>query len=222
MAKRVNSPSKAASKRRYHSVLREEQAKLTRARILDAAERLFLAHGFGATTIAAIAAEAEVAVDTVYATFASKRGVLQSLMDVRVVGDDEPVALLDRPELGLTATEPDQHFRVEMVAAGIAAIHERSRRIDDLMLSASGSDAGIAALRADVQQRQRLAGMGHAVAAIRGTGHLRAHLDDERATEVLWAIASPDIHRLLRDQRGWAAEEYKTWLVDAVERLLLP
>ena len=222
MTKSVNVHSQGAANRPYRSVLRSEQAQLTRRRILDAAESLFLEHGYGATTIAAIAQQAEVAVDTVYANFGSKKGVLKSLMDVRVVGDDQPVPLLERDESAAAATEPDQRRRVEMVTAGIAAIHERTRRIDDLMLSAAGSDPEIAALRADIQQRQRLEGMRHAVTAMKGAGRLRADLDDLRAADMLWVLAGPDVHRLLRDQRGWTAEEYRDWLADTINSLLLP
>lgn len=222
MARPVKARPRGAANRPYRSALRAEQAQLTRRHILDAAESLFLTHGYGATTIAAIAKQAEVAVDTVYATFGSKKGVLKSLMDVRVVGDHQPVPLLQRNEPAAAAAEPDQHRRLEMVTAAIAAIHERTRRIDDLMLSAAGSDAEIAALRADIQQRQRLEGMRHAVAAIKGTGDLRPDLDDLRAADMLWAIAGPDVHRLLRDQRGWTADEYRNWLADTTNALLLP
>jgi TetR/AcrR family transcriptional regulator, regulator of autoinduction and epiphytic fitness len=222
MARPVEAGRRGAANRPYRSVLRSEQAQLTRSRILDSAESLFLTHGYGATTIAAIAKQAEVAVDTVYATFGSKKGVLKSLMDVRVVGDDQPVALLQRDEPAAAAAEPDPHRRLEAVTAGIAAIHERARRIDDLMLSAAGSDAEIAALRVDIQQRQRLEGMRHAVAAIKGTGGLRPDLDDLQAADILWAIAGPDVHRLLRDQRGWTADEYRVWLADTINALLLP
>jgi AcrR family transcriptional regulator len=222
MARPVKARAPGATNRPYRSVLRAEQAQLTRDRILDAAESLFLTYGYGATTISIIAKQAQVAVDTVYATFGSKKGALKSLMDVRVVGDDQPVPLLERDEPVAAVAEPDQHQRVHMVTAGIAAIHERARRIDDLMLSAAGSDPEIAALRADIQQRQRLEGMQHAVAAIKGTDGLRPDLDDFRAADILWALAGPDVHRLLRDQRGWTADEYRDWLADTTKALLLP
>jgi AcrR family transcriptional regulator len=221
MAEAVN-PSGANRKRPYRSSLRREQAELTRRRVLDAAEDLFLANGFGATTVAALAERAEVAADTVYTTFGSKRGVLQALMDVRVVGDDEPIPLLDRAGPAAAAAEPDQNRRVEKVASDIAAIHERTRRIDDLMLSAAGNDPDIAALRADIQQRQRLTGIRAAVAVIKGPDRLRPGLSERRAVDVLWAIAGPDLHRLLRDQRHWEPEQYRNWLTDSIRRLLLP
>lgn len=218
----VKPPTNRPPKRPYHSTVRAEHVRLTRSRILDAAERLFLADGYGSTTIAAIAVEAEVAADTVYATLGSKRGILQALMDVRVVGDDEPAVLLDREEALAAEAEVDSYRRAGIVAGGIATIHERSRRIDDLMLSAAGSDPEVAALRNDIQQRQRLEGMRRAAQAIKGRDQLRDNLDDECAAEILWAVASPDVHRLLRGQRLWSAEEYRTWLADAIRRLLLP
>lgn len=209
-----------APKRAYRSALRAEQARLTRERILDAAEELFLADGYGATTITRVARQAGVAADTVYATFGSKRGILQALMDARITGDTEPAPLLDRPGVTATPAEPDRGRRIRLVADGIAAIHERARRIDDLMLSAAGSDPEIAALRSDIQQRQRLEGMRYALSAIKGTDPLRAPLDDDQATDILWTLTSPDIHRLLTDQRHWTASRYRQWLADAIQRLL--
>jgi hypothetical protein len=88
------------------------------------------------------------------------------------------------------------------------------------MLSAAGSDPEIAALWSDIQQRQRLEGMRYALSAIRGTDPLRGQLDDDQATDILWTLTSPDIHRLLRDQRHRPASRYRQWLADAIQRLL--
>lgn len=217
MSEQVNPRSE---RRPYRSTLRADQARLTRDRILAAAEELFLADGYGTTTIARVARQAGVAADTVYATFGSKRGILKALMDARVAGDTAQIPLLDRPDVKAAAAQPDRGQRIELAADGIAAIHERARRIDDLMVSAAGSDQEIAALRSDIQQRQRLAGMRYALAAIKGTDPLRARLDDHEATDILWALTGPDMHRLLRDQRQWTADRYRRWLADAISRLL--
>lgn len=216
----ADSSDGAAPKRRYRSALRADQARLTGDRILAAAEELFLADGYGKTTMARVARQAGVAADTVYATFGSKRGILQALMDARITGDTEPVPLLDRPDIVATATQADRGQRIQRAADGIAAIHERTRRIDDLMLSAAGSDSEIAALRTDIQQRQRLAGMRYALAAIKGADPLRAQLPDDEAADILWALAGPDMHRLLVGQRHWTADRYRRWLADAIERML--
>jgi hypothetical protein len=141
-------------------------------------------------------------------------------MDARVTGDTGPAPLLARPDITATAAEADRGQRIQLVADHIAAIHERARRIDDLMLSAAGSDPEIAALRADIQQRQRLEGMRYALAAITGTDPLRAPLDHSQAADVLWTLTSPDVHRLLTDQRHWPSDHYCQWLADAIHRLL--
>ena len=210
----------SSPRRPYRSTLRAEQARLTRDRILEAAEELFLAEGYGTTTIAKVARRAGVAADTVFATFGSKRGILKALIDARVAGDAEQVPLLDRPDIRAASADADRGRRVQFVADGIAAIHERARRIDDMMLSAAGSDPEIATLRSDIQQRQRLEGMRYAMTAIRGTDPIRAHLHDDEAADTLWVLTGPDIHRLLRDQRHWTADRYRRWLGDAIQRLL--
>src|ERR671919_655371 len=67
-------------KRPYRSPGREAQARRTQERIVDAARRLWVEHGFAATTMEAIAAEAKVAVQTVYGAFGSKGGILTALL----------------------------------------------------------------------------------------------------------------------------------------------
>lgn len=210
----------SSPRRPYRSPLRAEQARLTRDRILEAAEELFLAEGYGTTTIAQVARRAGVAADTVYATFGSKRGILKALMDARVAGDTEQVPLLGRPGVQATSAEADRGRRIQLVADGIAAIHERARRIDDMMLSAAGSDPEIASLRSDIQQRQRLEGMRYALTAIRGADPIRPQVHGDEAADILWALTGPDLHRLLREQRQWTADRYRRWLGDAIQRLL--
>src|ERR1700674_5038600 len=110
------------TQRRYDSALRKEQARQTRARMLDAAQRLFSERGYASTTMDAIAAEAGVAVDTVYAGFGSKRGVLSALMDVRVGGDDQPVEVLDRSGPQAVRRETDQRRQVAAFARDVTGI----------------------------------------------------------------------------------------------------
>lgn len=208
--------------RPYRSQLRTEQARETRRRILDAAEALFLDQGYVRSTVAAIAGEAGVSAETVYATFGNKKALLQTLVDVRIAGDDEPVPLLERPGPEAVVAEADQRRRVTMFAAGIRRIIERVRRLDDLMVTAAAADEEIAALRADLQLRQRRKGMDFALEALAGEDGLRIGRTREQASAVLWTLTSPEVHRLLCDQRGFSGEEYEAWLGDAIARLLLP
>ena len=83
-------------KRSYSSPKRQAQARETRRTILGAAHELFVAAGYAATTIQAIADEADVAVQTVYAVFGTKRELLRQLIEDTIKGDDEPEAVTGR------------------------------------------------------------------------------------------------------------------------------
>ena len=83
----------------YHSPLRARQAAETRRTIVDAAITLFKERGWAATTLPMVAAEAGTAVDTIYSVFGSKSGLLMEAIDLAIAGDDDPTAMVDRPEL---------------------------------------------------------------------------------------------------------------------------
>jgi len=83
-------------KRPYHSPRRQEQAAATRTAILDAAQRLFETDGYPATTMEAIAAEAGVALKTVYVAFATKSGLLRAVWDLLLKGDEDAAAVAAR------------------------------------------------------------------------------------------------------------------------------
>jgi AcrR family transcriptional regulator len=206
--------------RAYRSELRAEQARQTRMRVLDAAQSLFEEHGYAGTTMEAIANAAGVAVDTVYATFGTKRKVLAALLDVRVGGDDLPLAVIDRPEPQAVRLERDQRRQVEMFAASIALIIERVRPVDDVMRGAASVDPEIAALRARLQQ-VRFENMRRFVSWLAANGPLRAGLGEDEASAVVWTLTSPEVHRLFRSERGWTAEQYEAWLEATLARTVL-
>jgi AcrR family transcriptional regulator len=212
--------AKVKGRRRYDSSFRRRQASETRARILDAAERLFAERGYAPTTMEAIASEAGVATDTVYASFRAKSGVLHALIDVRVAGDESPVALLDRERPRAIQTEPDQGRQVVGFAADVSGIIERARPVDDIMRGAAAVDPEIAALRAQLQQG-RYENMRLFVSWLAANGPLRAGLTEGEAAAIVWTLTSPEVHRLLRRERGWTAERYRAWLGEALARTLL-
>jgi AcrR family transcriptional regulator len=208
-------------KKPYQSALRSEQARQTRLRILDVAEKLFAARGYGAATIDGIASAAGVAPDTVYATFGTKRGILHALMDVRVGGDDRDLGVLDREEPQAVRAEPDQRRQLERFARSIAPIIERARPVDDIMRSAAAVDAEVAVLRTGLQE-QRHANMRAFIGWLAANGPLRDGLGEEEAAAIVWTLTSPEVHHLLRTERGWTAERYVTWLEATLKGTLLP
>lgn len=209
-------------KRGYRSPLRAEQARQTRRRILEAAQRLFLDHGYAATSVEVIAEAASVSPDTVYSTFGSKRNLLKELMDAVVGGDDANVRVLDRPEPQAVRQGRDQRVQLATFAAGVALRIEATRPLDDILRSAAEVDMEVRALRDDIQLRQRRSAMSTFAEWLTENGPLRGGLGPSDAASILWTLTSPEVHRLLRDGCGWSHERFVLWLEDTLARTLLP
>jgi AcrR family transcriptional regulator len=212
--------ARVKSRRRYVSGVREDQARRTRLRILDAAHRLFAKDGYARTTIERIASEAGVATDTVYAVFGSKRAVLSGLMERHVGGDDQPIAMLDRPEPQSVRREPNQRRQLARFVAGVTDAIERSRPIDDIMRSAAAIDPEISTLRRNIQE-ERFRNMTTLVRWLRSNGPLRGERSVEEAAAIVWTLTSPEVHHLLRVEREWSSERFRDWLGDTLARTLL-
>jgi AcrR family transcriptional regulator len=208
------------SQRRYVSGVREDQARRTRLRILDAAHRLFSKNGYARTTIEKIGSEAGVATDTVYAVFGSKRAILSGLMERQVGGDDQRIAMLDRPEPQSVRREPNQRRQLARFVAGVTDAIERSRPIDDIMRSAAAIDPEISTLRGNIQE-ERFRNITTLVRWLRANGPLRGERSVEEAAAIVWTLTSPEVHRLLRVERGWSSERFRDWLGDTLARTLL-
>lgn len=208
------------SGRAYDSVLRKEQAAQTRMRILDAAQRLFVGRGYGATTMESIASEAGVATDTVYASFRNKAGLLHKLLDVRVGGDELPIRLLDREGPQRVRAETTQGGQIAGFAADIAKVLERARPVDDIMRGAAAVDPEIAALRAKMQGL-RYENMRQFASWLAAKGPLRGGISADEAAAIVWTLAAPEVNGLLREGRGWSQQRYVAWLEDTLTRTLL-
>jgi AcrR family transcriptional regulator len=208
-------------RRRYDSVLRQEQARQTRARILDAAQKLFSERGYANATMEAIASGAGVATDTVYATFRNKQGVLHALLDVRVTGDELPIGVLDRQGPQAVRADRSQARQVARFAEDVTGILERARPVDDVMRGAAAVDPDIAALRTRMQEG-RYDNMRQLASWLTANGPLRKGMSEEDAAAIVWAVASPEVHGLLRVGRGWSSERYRDWLAATLTRTLLP
>ena len=190
--------------------------------MLTAARELFVEQGYPTTTIAAVARRAQVSPDTVYSVFGSKATLLKEVLDLVVAGDDEDVAVLDRPDPQAMRAEQDQRRQLVMFAAGITAQLERIRPLDDVLRGAAAVDPAAAELRDDLQLRQRRAAMRTIVSWIAANGPLRERLSEDDAAAVVWTLTSPEVHGMLRDTWGWPRERYEKWLRDTLTSSLLP
>jgi AcrR family transcriptional regulator len=210
--------SRDVKRRRYRSPRRQEQAEQTRERVLDAAETLFERRGFDGASIAAIAEEAGVSQETVYARFRNKRTLLGELVQRAVRGDDSrPVPLQEGPRAVAAAT--DQRVQLRLFAEDIVLRLERAAPIVAVVSSASRSHAELDELLARLHA-DRLVNLDVLVDALAANGPLL--LAREEATETVWALTSPELHQLLTRTRGWSRRRYSDWLAESLARLLLP
>jgi len=190
--------------------------------VVDAAVELFLSRGYPGTSVAAVADRAGVSVDTVYHLFSDKRTLLKVALDVTIGGDDQDVALLERPEPRQMRDETDQRRQLALFATGICRQLERLRPVNDMLRSAAAVDTEIADLRADVHLRQRREAMTTVAGWISARGPLRDEMTVDEAAAILWTLASPEVHRMFRVDCGWDASQYRRWLEATLGENLLP
>ena len=207
-------------KRPYESPRRREQAAATRLEILEAAQRLFERDGYAATTMAAVAAEARVALKTVYIGFETKSGVLRALWNLRLRGgrEDVPVAEQQWYRAVLEECDPERQLRVN--AHNSAHGKVRIGGLLEVIRSAAPIDPDIAALWSRIQTEYR-DNQRAIVESINNKAALNQSLDVERAADILWTINHPNTWQLLVRQRGWTTDQYEQWSADAACAQLL-
>ncbi len=207
-------------KRPYENRNRLEQARQTRRRVLDAARRLFVRDGYSSTTIHALAEEASVAVQTIYAAFGAKRQVLKELFDTSVVGDDEQVALIERPEWRAWEEAADAGRQLELFARAQRAINERTAEVMQVLRAAAASDPEIAEMHVEAENA-RYADQARLADLLAHRGNLRPGVSTRRAADIIWTLAGPGPYTDLTRACGWSSEEYQEWLTAQLSAALL-
>jgi AcrR family transcriptional regulator len=208
--------------RSYDSPRRREQAAATRREILTAAQRLFEKQGYAATTMAAIAAEARVALKTVYVAFETKSGLLRALWHLLLRGDEGDAPMGQRQWYRKLLDEPDPERQLRLMARTSRLVKLRAAALMEVIRSAAPTDPDIAALwsriQSDFYDIQR-----PVVEMLADKKALRPGLDVGRATDILWTLNHPDVWQLLVGARGWTPEQYERWFGDAAcSQLLTP
>jgi AcrR family transcriptional regulator len=205
--------------RRYNATGRRADAEARQQRTVDAAARLFVGQGYGATSVADIADAAKVSPQFVYAAFESKAGVLARAVDYAVAGDTVDVPIAARPAARITTTHPDIDQRVEAMVSLLRASHERAAPLVHLVETASATDNALSQLADKLTEQLRKDLRGFAKALPPGT--LRSGVTPQRAGDILYALGAPRTWTTLVDQCGWTAREYEAWLIDTIKRTLL-
>jgi AcrR family transcriptional regulator len=211
-----------AKRRRSHDGKRgQARTRLARAAVVEAARALFLERGYAGTTIDTISDLSDVPPATVYRLFSSKPGILKALIDVSIAGDDQAVALQDRPHVRALLADRDPRNQLSGFAGITRGIMSRAEPVHRILVSAAGSDPDAAALLAE-QTRQRRQGQARIARSLARVGALRPKLRERDAADIIHALMSPEVYRLLVCDRGWPPERYEQWLKGILIDQLLP
>lgn len=211
-----------SSKRKYDSTRRQAQADETRRQILTAAHKLFAERGYAGATIEAMAAEAGVAPETIYAVFKNKGKILVSLVNfLSASRAEERVPLLERAGPQAVAQERDQRRQLQLFAQVVANNLEGNASMSEIILVAAKTDSDIEKI---MQQfiKQRRQHMAVAVQQITANGPFRENMDEEYATDTVWTLASPEVFLLLTRDLAWSKDKYEQWLSETLIKVLLP
>jgi len=201
-------------------VATQARTRLARRAVIDAARSLFLERGYGATTVDAISERADVPAPTVYRLFSSKHGILKALLDVSIAGDDDDVAVADRPQVRTLLGDGDAAAMLAGFVDVAAQLNSRTAPIYRILVSAAETDAEAAALLETITG-QRQEGQRLIARSLARAGALRPELRERDAADLIHALLSPELYRLLVVDRGWKPERYRPWLTALlVEQLL--
>jgi AcrR family transcriptional regulator len=186
----------------------------TREGVVAAATQLFGENGWASTGMRDVARAAGVAVETVYANFSSKAELLMAAVDVAVVGDNEPIALDQRPDF----TALGRGSRADRAAAAarlVRDIHERTYALGKALREAAAGDADLAARLDEAESRRR-------INVEKGSRLVAGRTLTDTECDGLWALFSMELYQLLVERAGWTPERYEEWLADAIARLVWP
>lgn len=206
------------SSRPYDNTSRQEQARRTRAAIIEEARARFLSDGFGPTTVASIAGAVGVSVDTIYKSFGGKPGLVRAMCEAALAGTG-PVPAEARSD-ALQRTESDPRIIIAGFGALSAEVAPRIAPLLLLLRDAAATDPEMAQLRADLDD-ERLARMTHNARNLARAGHLREGVTVKQAGEVMWTYSSPELYELLVVRRRWSITRYAAFIADAMVAALL-
>lgn len=206
--------------RHYHAPQRAQAAAQTKARIREAASALFIEQGYVATTMRDIARAAGVGERTVYGAFPSKADLFRHVLDVATVGDEQPVAVANRPEIHEAFHRADPRAAIRATIGYTVSLFERAGDLIMVTVQAADADPDMhAAAEAGSRATRQL--WRSLTQTLHDNGALRPGLTAQTAADILYALASPHTHQLLRRHCRWSTQRYSAWLTDAATQQLV-
>lgn len=189
---------------------RAERSRRTREKVIEAARELFVAQGYGATSLQEVADRARVAVQTVYFVFGNKRTLFKDVVDTSIAGDTEPVATMDREWFHAACAAPTAAGQLRAHVRGTTEILGRVAPIMPLIAAASATDPQIAAQWPDGPDPRYT--VHHAAAqALVGKPDVRPEVSVSMAADLLFGLLSPQLYLLFVQDRGWSPDKWEEW-----------
>lgn len=211
----------AEVKRHYDASGRRQRARARRLAVVLAARDLFEQDGFRPTTIAAIAEQAGVSVESIYKTFGTKAALAKAVFDLVIAGDDEPTPVADRPAQQAVRDEPDVRRKIEIFAEGLAKRQARSANVQILIRDGRHVDDSLTAIWAKLHD-EGLAGMTLLGRHLHQTGQLRPGIDFDEVRDVLWNYLAIDSYERLVLTQTWPLQRYTRWLTQTITNAICP
>ncbi len=212
-------PDDVKPARRYDSSRRQARAELARESILAVARDRFLAHGYGATTVGAVAADAGVSVETIYKAFGNKSGLARAVFD-RALAGQGPISTGERAAI-VKRDERDPYRRLRAFGAFVGEVTPRVAPLLLVLRAAAETDREVAAVWDRIND-ERLQGMLRDAEQLAAEGALRPGVSAADAADVFWSLTAPEMYDLLVLRRGWAPDRFGAWVGEMFVAALLP
>ena len=207
--------------RPYDAPKRQAAARETRRRIRSAASDLFLAQGYAATSIRAVALAAGVAEKTVYLQYDTKTALLKEVVETAIVGDDDAFPVAARGWFTDALGEPDPGTKLHLIVDGTTALHARTGPLFAVARGAPAAAPAVAPL-GEAGKTGHRADMRRLAVALGEARMIPPDRDVEWATTVLYVLLGLETWDLVRVELDHDVDGYRTWLLTTLQRTFTP
>ena len=206
--------------RKYDSAVRDEAARTTRRRVVEAARALFLTDGYASTTVRMIAGAAGVSEQTVYARIGNKAAILKAVYDVMLAGDDEPIPMAERPEFQRMRDAPDAPSLLAAYANVASGLSRRLRPVLELVHGARAVEPDLDLLARTGDDERRTGALMFARNFV-ARGFARPGLDVDSVADLVWVLNSPEVYLLQVRENELSDDAYQRWLAETLGLCLM-
>ncbi|WP_285746083.1 TetR/AcrR family transcriptional regulator [Lentzea sp. NBRC 105346] len=189
-------------------------AELTRTLVRDTAHRLFVANGYGATSVRDVAVAAGVSEEAVHTDFPTKAALYREALNAALAVRPERVT--DRAAASAVFTPLRATDIIETTAAGAASLLSRAGALIMRGIECAGTDPEMRRIATEGEAAQR-ATMKTLASALIATGSVRPDFTADEVADILVGLCSPHLHHLL----GWPEHRYRYWLASTMKASLL-